>query len=101
MTATSTDPHPDVTPPPGADMVDRWDGDPPGRLIYGADRTVTDHPVRVYPYIRQLSDGSITEPYVYVADGEMKGLGELNCDQARELAAALLETAAEIDRWVK
>lgn len=94
----------DIPLPPGAHTYDDWqDSDPqPYRVIIGADRTVTDHPLRVSPSAVQWRDGTVDDgriegPQVYVFD-----LGEgnpLNIDQARELAAALLAAAAEIDGW--
>lgn len=111
MTTTTDqiDPYPDVVPLPGADHVGKWDLDDPEhpepyRLLFGFDRTVTDHTVRVYASAVQLADGtteegSIDGPSVYVASGQASALEPLNSDQARELASALLEAAAEIDRW--
>jgi hypothetical protein len=40
----------------------------------------------------------VEAPHVYVF--ELGEANPLNSDQARELAAALLEAAAEIDGWV-
>ncbi len=98
----------DVAPPAGADLVGRWedttDGQQPYRSVFGRDRLVTDSEVRVYAFAIQLADGStdlFADPGgVNVAYGESIGLGQLNSDQARELAAALLECAAELDGWV-
>ncbi|MBB5162492.1 hypothetical protein [Mycobacterium sp. AZCC_0083] len=99
-------PYLNITPPAGADTVDIWEGEPASRVIFGVDRTVTDHAVRVYASVVQLADGTIDDgavdtdgPHVWVADGERSGLGALNSDQARELAAVLLEAAAEVDGW--
>jgi hypothetical protein len=106
MTTAQLNPYPDIVPLPGADFVGDWQGgDPPHRVIFGVDRTVTDHTVRVYASAVQLADGTtddhlIEGPRVYVQDGEKFGLEGLNSDQARELAAVLLVTAAEIDGWV-
>ncbi len=105
MTLTTTTPTTEPVPLPlGARTFDTWqDDDPqPYRVILGADRTVTDHKVRVSPSAVQWADGSVDDghieaPHVYVFE-----LGEgapLNSDQARELAAALLEAAAEVDGW--
>ncbi|MGD1282178.1 hypothetical protein ACKUUI_01675 [Mycobacterium seoulense] len=44
-------------------------------------------------------DGVIDLALVVVAHGEEAAF-DLNSDQARELAAALLQTAGEIDGWV-
>ncbi|MGD1237506.1 hypothetical protein [Mycobacterium seoulense] len=95
---------PDVPLPVGADPVLwEWDGDPPHRAVFGADRGVTDHRVRVYTMAIQLADGRIDDgepPSVVVCDGQHQAMADLNSDQARELAAALLQTAGEIDGWV-
>jgi len=107
---TTTDQiNPEIAPPSGAEIVGEWDlvGDTGSyRLISGVDRTVTDHTVRVYATAEQQlvggttgADVSLAHPSVYVAAGELLGLDPLNSDQARELASALLEAAAEIDRW--
>ena len=95
-------------PPAGAETVGEWDlvgDDEPYRLICGVDRSVTDHTARLYATAEQVvggatgSDVSLAHPSVYVASGELLGIAPLNNDQARELASALLESAAEIDRW--
>ncbi|MFN3007402.1 hypothetical protein ACK12G_29395 [Mycolicibacterium wolinskyi] len=99
---------PSITPPPGADFVCEWETHKEGvyRAVFGPDRTVTDHPARVYPGAVQLADGTIEDidvssPCVYVSNGESESLPGLNSDQARELAAALLECAAQLDGWVQ
>jgi hypothetical protein len=101
MPATAQiNPYPDIAPPADATTVDDWqDIDPqPYRVVLGADRTVTDHPLTVSPSGVQFADGSIECPSVYIIDGE-NWLSPLNSDQARELAAVLLEAAAELDGW--
>jgi hypothetical protein len=95
----------DVAPPAGAVSATAWQCDmrQPYRVVFGADRTVTDHTVEVYTTAIQLTDGSLddgteVEPlqvWIYRADDN-----PLNADQARELAEALLDCAKEIDRWV-
>jgi len=95
----------DVPPPPGTDLACPWEGDPAYRTVFGVDRTVTDSTARVYIAAIQRADGSIDggdieAPGLYVCDGERDGL-HLNSDQARELAAALLQAAAELDGWVQ
>jgi hypothetical protein len=100
MTTTTSD----VPVPSGAHTCDDWQDDDhqPYRVILGADRKVTDHAVTVSPSAVQwldgtVDDGNVEAPLVYVFN-----LGEgnpLNSDQARELAAVLLDAAAEIDRW--
>jgi hypothetical protein len=106
MTTTTAqiNPYPDIAPPVGAEFADDWVGEPPYRVIFGVDRTVTDHAARVYAVVVQLADGSIDEgliegPHVNITDGEGSGIEDLNSDQARELASALLEAADEIDGW--
>jgi hypothetical protein len=105
-TTAQINPYPDIAPPAGARIADDWqDSDPlPYRVVLGADRTVTDHPLTVSPSAVQWVDGSIDDgrieyPHVYVIDGE-NWLSPLNSDQARELASVLLVAAAEIDGWV-
>jgi hypothetical protein len=107
MTTTApTSPYPDVAPPLGATTLDDWqDIEPqPYRVIIGADRTVTDHPLKVSPSAVQWADGSIDDgqieaPLVYVFE-----LGEstpLNSDQCRELASVLLAAADEVEGWAR
>jgi hypothetical protein len=103
---TATNPHPDVALPDGAHTLATWEDDDPQpyRVIEGADRKITDHRLTVSPSAVQWADGSVDDgriegPHIYVFN-----LGEgdpLNSDQARELAAVLLETAAQLDGWVQ
>lgn len=105
-TATPTNPYPDVAPPSGASTNDTWQADDPqpSRIVYGRNRTVTDHKLCVSTSAVQWADGSVDDgaveaPSVYVFE-----LGEnapLNSDQARELASVLLEAAAEVDGWAR
>jgi hypothetical protein len=95
---------PPVPLPTGATTVDDWQHDDPQpyRVILGADRKVTDHKLTVSPSAVQWGDGSVDDgrievPHVYVYDVDEGN--PLNSDQARELAAALLEAAAEVDGW--
>lgn len=102
MTTTALSPA--ISPPPGTDFACPWEGDPPHRTVFGVDRTITDSDARVYAAAIQLADGTVDDgtiepPCLYVCDGERDGI-HLNSDQARELAAALLQTANEIDGWV-
>ena len=99
MTTTTTNRCPDVQMPAGIEKAGPWDIDG-YRDLYGFDHTVTDHEVRVYSLGSQGIDGRISG-LVVVADGEDRG-SALNSDQARELAAALIQAAAEIDRlWTR
>jgi hypothetical protein len=96
---TTTTPFPDIPLPAGADFGGTWDPDG-HRDVFGIDRTVTDHKVRLYSFVSQSTDGAIELACVVVADGEREGF-DLNSDQARELAAVLLEAAAELDGWTR
>ena len=102
---TATNPR-DVPLPAGAEADDDswafWDNE--FRIFHGADRIVLGAAGEKISEVRtggiQLPDGSIDtrecppsiDVYVLTDDG-------LTSDQARELAAALLEAAAELDRW--
>ncbi|WP_261899771.1 hypothetical protein, partial [Mycobacterium marinum] len=86
--------------PAGAEYVGPWDCDG-YRDVSGPDRTVTDHKVRVGALCLQAADGGVSDLWVrccYERDVEPEEL-VLNSDQARELAAALLRAAAEVDGW--
>jgi len=76
----------------------------PYRLVFGVDRTVTDHAVRVSTHAFQFADGSIANrwtgeaPGMAILNGDTDtGLRPLNSDQARELASVLLAAADELD----
>ncbi|MCV7210340.1 hypothetical protein [Mycolicibacterium canariasense] len=101
---------PSIAPPVGADLVGQWEDHIEGQQAYrgicGADRHITDHEATVYPMVVQLADGSIQDdevssPGIYVCQGDRDCLPRLNVDQARELAAALLDCVTELDRWVQ
>ena len=103
---TITDTYSDVAPPPGADLVDSWEtgAAQPYRVVFGVDRLITDSGFRVYATVIQLPDGSIDtgtieEPNITMSDNERDG-PSFNVDQARELAAVLLEAVRDIKRWV-
>ncbi|MGE0221117.1 hypothetical protein [Mycolicibacterium sp.] len=92
------------TPPPGTDCLDDWgSGGEDRRVILGHDRRVLDSDVFVGTSCIQWRDGRIADgtdddaPTVYL-DGAP---ASLNSDQARILAALLLESAALIDGWVQ
>jgi hypothetical protein len=98
-TSTTTNPSTDVAPPAGwhADHSPGWepgDGDDirPWRLVYSAERTVTNHDAEVQLRAIQYADGTLAEAEVL-----LNGDDELSSDQARELAAALIEAADELD----
>ena len=73
-------------------------------LPAGATRTLTDHPLGVSVRACQWSDGSLDDGGILSAPGiaihDVDAGRPLNSDLARELAAALLEAAAEFDSWV-
>ncbi|WP_156660733.1 hypothetical protein [Mycobacterium sp. 852002-10029_SCH5224772] len=107
---TAVTPQPTVQlpdPPPGFDAPHQWE---PGRvlcedetrewrLIYYTPRhLVTDHDASVSLRAIQYSDGSLDDEIEVIVGGADSD-GPLNSDQARELAAALLDAAAELDRW--
>jgi hypothetical protein len=104
---TTTEPR-NVPLPPGFVSAGDWQAsgaDMPYRLVYGADRTVTDHVVRVSTHAFQFADGSIASrwaaeaPGIAVLNGDTDtGLWPLNSNQARELAAVLLAAADELER---
>jgi hypothetical protein len=105
MTATPADPRPDpAIPAPyevakgaGSWRMTPWRIGPyyeRYRSILGREWTITDAHLNVWTEGAQWEDGRIDAPSVRLSGGV---LGELNSDQARELAAALLEAATEID----
>src|ERR1700730_13781592 len=98
MPTTTTNPHPHVPLPAGAVFGDIWEGDDPERVVWGANRGITDSDLIIWTSAMQRTDGRIyseSEPPKVHVDGGV----DLNSDQARELAAALLEAAAELDGW--
>ena len=103
MTTTSlTNPPPDVAPPPHAADVDDWDrtGE---RYVHGVDHHITDSDLAVFTTCFQNRDGSIQGDAAEGDEGPRVFLDQgvdLNADQARELAALLLDLAAQVDRWV-
>jgi hypothetical protein len=99
-TATGT---PDVPAPFGA-RPDAWQDDVPQpyRVLFGALRHVEGldvDRVSVQPTAIQLSDGRVDDgslyepPLIYLSDD---GLSTV---EARDLAAALIEAADEVERW--
>jgi hypothetical protein len=97
---TITTPFPDVPLPAGAVFGDVWEGTDPERVIQWPHRGVTDSDAIIRMTAIQRADGRIASepepPLVYIQHNTDSGL---NSDQARELAAALLEAAAEMDAW--
>jgi hypothetical protein len=102
---TTATPHPAVPLPAGFVEADDWQAsgpDLPFRIIYGVKRPVTDHEVFVSTAAAQWADGSIDDGLVETPNAALlEGQGDtgvrLNSDQARELAAALLAAADELD----
>jgi hypothetical protein len=96
MTTTAT---PDVPLPAGAE-ADVWDDG--GRTIRGPLRGVDGYDLIVWTAAEQFADGSIDvdgeveAPNVLVENHAARGM---TSDQARELAAVLIEAADEIDGW--
>ena len=72
-------------------------------MVFGPEHGVTDHNVVVHTAAVQFADGSIDNrpdrpidaPHVMVVGHA----DTLNSGQARELAAALLEAADELEVW--
>lgn len=94
---TTTNPYPAVPLPAGAAKAAAWETDDPipSRCVYGIPRGVTDTKIVVEASASQWADGSVEQLCI-----DLTGANRvLNSDQARELAAALLEAAAEIDGW--
>jgi hypothetical protein len=97
----------EVPLPAGVARVNDWepDGDQSHyRFIVGATRTLADHPSRVSVHAFQWSDGTLDDGGILSAPGiaidDVDAGRPLNSDQARDLAAALLEAAGEFDSWV-
>jgi hypothetical protein len=67
---------------------------PRRRCIDGHERTIIDHNAYLALWAIQYQDDSLEDPGIKVSAGDE----HVNSDQARELAAALLEAAAELDR---
>lgn len=96
-------PYPDVTAPLGAE-ADVWQGTAPRQFrdVYTVRHVLnnTGDPLRspiVTADAVQWSNGWIGRASVTI---DFPAETELTSDQARELAAALLEAAAEVDQWV-
>jgi hypothetical protein len=97
----------DIAVPAGVARTNPWE--PSGdqahyRFIVGATRRVTDHPIHVSVHAFQWSDGTLDDGDILSAPGiaihNADACVPLKSHQARELAAALLEAAAEFDSWV-
>lgn len=104
MPTTTTSPHPDVPLPAGALEADTWQAldRQPYRVVFGASRDVTDHAACVSTSAIQWADGNLDRGVIEAPGLVILSGGEsepFNSDQARELAAALLEAASELDGW--
>lgn len=104
---TTTAPH-DITPPPGAAVVDDWEpGPPPYRIILGIERNIDDYTggrgVQTWTSVAQFADGTIDRvgeidlPMVHV---DVSGDG-LTAGQARQLARVLIAAADELGEWTR
>jgi hypothetical protein len=87
----------------GAIEANGWDctaGQMPYRCVFGAYRGVTDHSICVSTAAVQYAGGSLDAGRISAPSIDLMGsIENLNSDQARDLASALLEAAAEIDGW--
>ena len=69
------------------------------RVVAGINRGIDGHDVLVWTAAVQYADGSLRQPaQVHVELGHDDAM---TADQARALAAELIEAADEIDRWAK
>ncbi len=106
MTITSTKPDlaDEVTPPAGA-QGDAWqhNNGQSYRIIYGTARGVADRPdISLSPAAVQFANGTVDngdqlEPAVVYVDFD--GERGLTASDARALATALVDAAADLDRW--
>ncbi|HEX5253088.1 MAG TPA: hypothetical protein VFW69_04295 [Mycobacterium sp.] len=103
MTTATTNPRPDVAPPPGAAFVDDWQPEQ-YRIVYGSRREISGE-VEVSASVAQLADGTINgssgeydPPLVHV---HTTGAFGLTTEQARELAGAILDAVNELDGWAR
>lgn len=86
----------DVEPPGGLAFIDVWEGDEPTRFFLGGDRGISGHPAVVQTAGIQRADGHVKGTEITVVDADQCGM---TAEQARQLAAALVEAAAEVDGW--
>jgi hypothetical protein len=107
MPTTTAHSYLDVPLPAGVAAVFDWRPNDPlsYRVVLGAVRGVTDHNVVVHTSAIQFADGRIDDggivaPSVTISHACFDGRG-LSSTQARELAARLLEAAAELDGWIE
>jgi hypothetical protein len=97
MPDDTRDQQPEIPLPAGVDEVGQWQpGAVPHRVLFGATRRV-DH-VTVDSSAHQRSDGRIDTALVHL-DAHLDE--RLSGAQARQVAAALLNAADDIDEWQK
>jgi hypothetical protein len=108
---TATNPYPDVALPSGAHTYG-WDDDPDSdrRTVYGDAHLVESERLAMTAFASQRRDGSIINQVgdralVYLDqiedDGTHRDCLYLPPAAARQLAEALLATAAEVEGWVR
>jgi hypothetical protein len=104
---TTTNPVPDVPLPAGAVADDGawalWDNE--CRMFRGPDRVVLKGAAEIVAEVRttgmQVPDGNVDNGEdAPTIDIYMAIPGDLTSAQVRELAAVLLEAAAQVDGWV-
>ncbi|PEG35625.1 hypothetical protein CRI77_25000 [Mycolicibacterium duvalii] len=82
--------------PQGAESAEHWADDADGqwtRMVHGPSRSVEGFDAAVYRTGVQTRDGAVTwSLYVHVADSD-----DMTAGQVRQLAAALVEAADELD----
>ncbi|KAA1247799.1 hypothetical protein F0Q45_22120 [Mycobacterium simiae] len=109
-TPTTSDPTPsgcqlpDIPLPPGAVYADLWSGtnsDRPYRVINGITRGVEGNSdIQVWAQAIQYADGSLDQGALDRPSVQVEaGCEALSARQARELAAALIIAAGELDGW--
>ena len=108
MPTTTTNPYPDVPLPNGAmpGSGDWWYFNNEFRAVHGQERKISGTDVWVQASAIQLPDGSLDD-----ADGpsgSTPGISvqshwedNLSSSQARQLAAAILASADELDGWTR
>ena len=98
--STATNPIPDVPLPAGAVDCRDWEDTEtrPWRTVAFVSRRVTDHQAHIEMCACQYVDGNLDDFEIVIVGADFE---KLNSDQAREMAAALLEAAAELDGWTR
>lgn len=89
-----------AAPPPGADHVGQWENDEPmhSGVILGTAQRIIDTDITVHASACQWADGTL-ETGIGQPTVTLMGVYDINSDQARELASALLQVAAQVDGW--